>query len=195
VKSFGSRPKSECLAPGSKSPVACRPSRVTRWGDRPACAYGLAFAGGCPSLREGRGMTWTVGDTGSRDASACVSSGSGVGAGNFSGKTGLIAVKWKSWGEVGIREKVCGTQEIGLGSRVRARHAWVCHARLGACACVGGCAWVWVGVGSAWRFGSALKTNRKGSSKLRRKRVRWIQRKGEKGGFLVLLGVWSGKVG
>lgn len=44
-----------------------------------------------------------------------VSSGSDVGAGNFSGKTGLIAVKWKSWGDFGIREKVCGTQEIGMG--------------------------------------------------------------------------------
>lgn len=64
-----------------------------------------------------------------------------------------------------------------MGSYVRAHHAWVCHARLGACACVGvgvgGCAWACVGVGSVWRFGNALKTNRKGSSKRRGKRGRW----------------------
>ena len=158
----------------------------------------MAFAGGCPSRRDGRGMAGTVGDTGSRYASACVSSGSGVGAGNFSEKTGLIAVKWKSWRKFGIREKVWAAQEIGMGSYVRARHAWVCHACVmrawvwvwvGACGC--GCVWIV----SVWRFENALKTNRKSSCKRRRKRVRWIQRKGEKGGFLGILGSKSGKVG
>ena len=76
-----------------------------------------------------------------------------------------------------------------MGSRVRARHAWVCHACVGVGACV--C----VGVGSVWRFGNALKTIRKGSCKRRRKRRRWIQRKGEKGGFLGILGLEAGRFG
>ena len=53
-------------------------------------------------------------------------------------------MSWKSWGDFGIREKVWAAQEIGLGSHVRARHAWVCHARLGVCACV--CGWARLGV-------------------------------------------------
>ncbi len=71
-------------------------------------------------------------------------------------------------------------------------YAWV---RVGACVHACECVCVCL-CESVLRFWNALKTNKKGCSKRRRKRGRWIQRKGERGGFLRVLerdGEWHKK--